>query len=85
MGENLNNWYERFFKTWAIFMGILVTSGLLRGQGLYYPDSSSMIGNVMFVVIQILCVAYSSLLLFNLLLFKFVKPLHERKEGKVDD
>ncbi len=79
MEEKMNfwNWYENFWKAWAVFMGIMVASRLLRTQGLYYANSGSMIGNVMFLVIQILCVIYTSLLLF-----KFVKPLYERKEEK---
>ena len=61
-----------FWKIWIILMGMMVISRLLRGLGIYYPISSSMIGNVMFVIVQILCVLCSTLLLFE-----FVKPLYE--------
>lgn len=79
MEEKMNNWnwYERFWKVWTVFMGIMVTSRLLRGLGLY-PSSSTMIGNVMWVVIQILCV-----ICLPLLLFEFGKGLDkERRERR---
>ncbi len=89
MEEKANFWnrYERFWEVWAVFMGIMVTSRLLRGLGLYpgSSDSSLMIYSVMWAVIQILCVFLSPLLLFE-----FVKSMKEMLRvdvqggGKVD-
>lgn len=75
MEEKMNfwNWYEGFWKAWAVFMGIMVASQLLRTQGLYYANSGSMIGNVMFLVIQILCVLFTGLSCFSGLLNHFIK------------
>ncbi len=76
MGEKVDFWnrYERFWKLWGVFMGVMVISRLLRGLGLYPGsfDSSLMIYNVMWAGIQILCVFLSLLLLFE-----FVKSMKE--------
>ncbi len=67
-------WFERFWGVWGVFMGIMVTSRLLRGQGLYYFNST-LEGEIMFAVIQILCVICAPLLLFD-----FGKSFYERRE-----
>ncbi len=75
--ERFWEWYKHFWEVWAILIGAMVISRLLRGQGLYYANSSSMIGNVMWAVVQILTVFCSPLLLFD-----FAKGL-DKKGGKI--
>jgi len=77
--ENFWHWYERFWIIWAVFMGIMVTSRLLRGQGLYYFNST-MIGNVMSDVVQILCVLFTGIFCFSSLQNLFIK---ERRKDNV--
>lgn len=73
------NWYEGFWKVWGMFIGSMVISRLLRGQGLYpgSPDSSLLIFNVMYSVIQVQCV-----ILLPLLLFEFTKGLDKKRRER---
>lgn len=73
------NWYMRFFKVWTTLMGVMVISGLLRGRGLCPSNFSLMIFDVMWIIIQILCIVCSPLLLF-----KFAKGL-AKKEEKINE